>query len=73
MMLADESSDVTVRTKLFRDFNLLAAGWYVMEQLVSGVCRLSCRPYVPCGRQQSSRCEEGRYQPVGVHCPSSLV
>ena len=28
---------------------------------------------VPCGRQQSSWCEEGRYRPVGVHCPSSLV
>ena len=49
-----------------------ASSWLVMEQLVSGVCRLSCT-YVPCGRQQSSRCDEGRYQPVGIHCPSSLV
>ena len=32
---------MTVRMKLFRDFNLLAAP-LVMEQLVSGVCRLSC-------------------------------
>ena len=27
MMLADESSGVTVRMKFFRDINLLAAGW----------------------------------------------
>ena len=27
LLLADESSGVTVRMKLFRDFNLLAAGW----------------------------------------------
>ena len=27
LLLADELSGVTVRMKLFRDFNLLAAGW----------------------------------------------
>ena len=50
-----------------------ASSWSVMEQLVSGVCRLSFVVYVPCGRQQSSLCEEGRYRPVSVLCPSSLV
>ena len=39
LLLADESSVVTVRMKLFRDFSLLAV--VAMEQLVSGVCRLS--------------------------------
>ena len=43
LLLPDESSGVTVaRMKLFRDFNLLAAGRSAMEQLASGVCRLSC-------------------------------
>ena len=52
---------------LFRDFNLLAAGWWWNSWCLSFVV---C---VPCGRQQSSWCEEGQYRPVGVHCPSSLV
>ena len=47
-----------------------ASSWLVMEQLVSVVCRfVVC---VPCSRQQSSWCEEGRHRKVGVHCPSSL-
>ena len=43
LLLADESSGVTVRMKFFRNFNLLAlsSSWLVMEQLVSGICRLS--------------------------------
>ena len=40
-----------------------ASSWLVTEQLVC----------VPCGRQQSYWCEEERYRPVCVHCPSSLV
>ena len=41
LLLADESSGVTVRMKLFRDFNLLAAGrlWNSLF-LASGVCRV---------------------------------
>ena len=69
LLLADESSGVTVRMKLFRDFNLLAAG----GDGTVGVWSLSFVVCVPCGRQQSSLCEEERYRPVGVHCPSSLV
>ena len=36
LLLADESSGVTVRMKLFRDFNLLAAGWWwkVVEVMI---------------------------------------
>ena len=41
LLLADESSGVTVRMKLFRDFNLLAAGWrWNSWCLVSVVCRV---------------------------------
>ena len=41
LLLADESSGVTVRTKLFRDFNLLAAGWrWNSWCLESVVCRV---------------------------------
>ena len=39
LLLADESSGVTVRMKLFRDFNLLAAGrWWNSWCLASVVC-----------------------------------
>ena len=68
LLLADESSGVTVRMKRFPDSNLLAAGWWWNK----GVWRLSFVNCVPCGRQQSW-CEEGWYRPEGVHCPSSLV
>ena len=70
LLLADESSGVTVRMKLFRDFNLLAAGrWWNSWCLASVVCRVRSM------RQATvnSWCEKGRYRPVGVHCPSSLV
>ena len=67
LLLAEESRGVTVRMKLFRDFNLQAAGWWWNSWCpASVVC-------VPCDRQQPSWCEEGRFRPVGVHSPSSLV
>ena len=37
LLLADESSGVTVRMKLFRDFNLLAAGWWWNSWCLSSV------------------------------------
>ena len=41
LLLADESSGVTVRMKLFRDFNLLAAGWWWNSWcMASVVCRV---------------------------------
>ena len=67
LLLANESSGVTVRMKLFRDFNLLAAGWWWNSWcLASVVWRVR-------SMRQSSWCVEERYRPVGVHCPSSLV
>ena len=52
LLLADESSGVTVRINLFCDFNLLAL--QLVGDGIVGAWRLSFIVCVPCGRQQSS-------------------
>ena len=76
LQLADESNGVTVRTKLFRDFNLLAAGWswnsWYLASVVWRVCSMRPATTLPMsgGAIPASRCTLPKF--VGLRQPEII-